>query len=251
MTKLAHKIFGQGPDLVLLHGWGMHSGIWQPVLDKLAANFRVMLIDLPGHGKSAGLPLQSFEKLVDEIIEIAPESANWAGWSLGGQFATSAATRFPDRVEKLMLVASNPCFEQRDDWPYAMQPEQLQKFADGLASDWNKTIQRFIALQFLDSAVSKLQLRQLQSEMTALPPDITALHAGLELLRSLDLREELVRVQQPVQAVLGKQDRLVPLEIKNFFSAAGIETRIIENAGHAPFVSCPDEFAELAKRFFS
>lgn len=250
MTKLAHKICGQGPDLVLLHGWGMHSRIWQPVLDRLATDFRVMLVDLPGHGESVGLPLQPFEKVVDEILEIAPECAGWVGWSLGGQFAISVAERFPERVNKLMLVASNPCFQQRDDWPNAMHPERLEQFANGLESDWKKTIQRFLALQFLGSDISKSQLRQLQYEMTALPPDIDALRAGLELLRSLDLREELVRIQQPVQAILGGLDRLVPLQIKDFYAKAGIETHIIESAGHAPFVSCPDKFSELLKRFF-
>jgi len=250
MTKLAYKIFGQGPDLVLLHGWGMHSGIWQPVLDKLTSDFRVMLVDLPGHGESVGLPLQLFEKVVDQILEIAPDCAGWVGWSLGGQFAISAAERFPERVDKLMLVANNPCFQLRDDWPYAMRPEQLEQFANGLEADWEKTIQRFLALQFLGADISKPQLRKLQYEMSALPPDIEALRAGLALLRSLDLHEELIRIQQPVQAILGGLDRLVPIQLKNFYAEAGIETHIFNRAGHAPFVSCSDEFATMLKRFF-
>ena len=43
---------GQGPELVLLHGWAMHSGIWGGVVDVLASEFRVNLVDLPGHGQS-------------------------------------------------------------------------------------------------------------------------------------------------------------------------------------------------------
>ena len=250
MTKLAHKIFGEGSDLVLLHGWGMHSGIWRPVLDQLTTDFRVMLVDLPGHGESVGLPLQPFEVVVDEILAIAPERSNWVGWSLGGQFAINAALRFPERVKNLMLVACNPCFQQRDDWPDAMQPEQLEMFATGLESDWKQTIQRFLALQFLGVDFSKPHLRQLQSEITACPPDMKALHAGLALLRSLDLRKDLIRIQQPVQAILGRLDRLVPIALKDFYAKAGIETHVIDSAGHAPFVSCPDEFTNLLKRFF-
>ena len=43
---------GKGPDLVMLHGWGMHAGVWRLVSTSLAANFRVHTVDLPGHGQS-------------------------------------------------------------------------------------------------------------------------------------------------------------------------------------------------------
>ena len=46
------EIHGDGPDLVLIHGWAMHGGIFAPLLDALAARFRVHLVDLPGHGCS-------------------------------------------------------------------------------------------------------------------------------------------------------------------------------------------------------
>ena len=47
------KQMGQGPDLVMLHGWSMHSGVWQPLAELLAKQFTLHLIDLPGHGQSA------------------------------------------------------------------------------------------------------------------------------------------------------------------------------------------------------
>ena len=48
---------GAGPDLVLLHGWAMHSGIWRDVRERLARHFRLHLVDLPGHGRSDPPPL--------------------------------------------------------------------------------------------------------------------------------------------------------------------------------------------------
>ena len=50
---------GDGPDLVLLHGWGMHGGVWDELVPRLAARFRVHVPDLPGHGRSTACGLGS------------------------------------------------------------------------------------------------------------------------------------------------------------------------------------------------
>ncbi|NNG13616.1 MAG: alpha/beta fold hydrolase, partial [Gammaproteobacteria bacterium] len=50
--KLYSETIGHGPDLVLLHGWGAHSGVWAGMREALAENFSVTCIDLPGHGRS-------------------------------------------------------------------------------------------------------------------------------------------------------------------------------------------------------
>ena len=54
--SLFHAVRGQGQPLVLLHGWAMHAGIFGPLLDTLADDFELHLVDLPGHGRSAGAP---------------------------------------------------------------------------------------------------------------------------------------------------------------------------------------------------
>ena len=52
-TKLHWQSFGQGPDLVLLHGWGMNGAVWQQTVESLQPYFRVHVVDLPGYGHSA------------------------------------------------------------------------------------------------------------------------------------------------------------------------------------------------------
>ena len=57
-------IIGQGQPLVLIHGWGMHSGVWQPLVKRLSANYMLYLVDLPGMGSSR--PVESDgERLVN------------------------------------------------------------------------------------------------------------------------------------------------------------------------------------------
>ena len=72
---------GQGPDLVLVHGWSMHSGVWQPLVDLLAEHFSCHLVDLPGHGQSDWHE-GDFElsTLLAKLAEALPEKAIWLGW---------------------------------------------------------------------------------------------------------------------------------------------------------------------------
>ena len=90
---------GSGAPLLLIHGWGMHGGVWEEVAQKLAADFRVHSVDLPGYGKSAriDLPPQGrwrwpplrISRFVDEIVELLAtqfsEPLTVCGWSLGGR----------------------------------------------------------------------------------------------------------------------------------------------------------------------
>ena len=89
--NLKISTYGQGPDLVLLHGWAMHSGIWGRLVDVLASGFRVNLVDLPGHGVNRHVPLSGDLNEVAELILSAVPPAIWIGWSLGG-LVTLAAT---------------------------------------------------------------------------------------------------------------------------------------------------------------
>jgi len=52
MSGLYVEQRGQGPDLVLLHGWGLNLRVWDTLTDELASGFRVIAVDLPGHGRS-------------------------------------------------------------------------------------------------------------------------------------------------------------------------------------------------------
>ena len=67
MNRLHVERMGAGPDLVMIHGWAMHSGIWNGVRDLLAARYRLHLVDLPGHGQSPAWASYSFEEITDSV----------------------------------------------------------------------------------------------------------------------------------------------------------------------------------------
>jgi len=243
---------GSGPDLVLIHGWGLHGGIWDEFVPLLETDFRVTCVDLPGHGRSGWQDESTLDAMVDALLDALPRPAAWLGWSLGGLLASRAAVVQPARVNALVMLASTPCFVRRPGWQSAMLPALLDTFATELQADYSRTLNRFLSLQVRGSAQANQALKILRGKLLAHgEPSTAALQAGLDILRSSDLREQVCAIQCPVMLLMGERDTLVPVnagrESANLFPDARLE--VVEGAGHAPFISQPDVVATLVRDF--
>jgi pimeloyl-[acyl-carrier protein] methyl ester esterase len=243
---------GHGPDLLLLHGWAMHSGVFAALADRLAARFTVHLVDLPGHGHSrdSGLPLAP-GPVVEALVERVP-GALWAGWSLGGLFALHAAATRPSAVRGLAMICSSPRFVRGEDWPLGMSPEIFRGFALGLRSDWRATLERFIALEAFGSDDARHEMRVLRNEVFARgEPAAHVLADGLDLLETVDLRGVLPALPMPTLWLAGRRDRLVDPHAMRAAAAQvpRADTVVVEHAGHAPFLTHADEVAAAVEGF--
>ncbi|HQT27453.1 MAG TPA: alpha/beta fold hydrolase, partial [Burkholderiales bacterium] len=138
--KLHVESEGNGRDVVLLHGWGMHGGYWKDVSEKLSERFRVHLVDLPGHGFSG----YREGDWVEMLAEAVPFEISLCGWSLGGQLAMEWAFRYPGRVKKLALVSTTPCFVSKEDWIHGISEELFEGFLKGIEKDAEATLKRFL-----------------------------------------------------------------------------------------------------------
>jgi pimeloyl-[acyl-carrier protein] methyl ester esterase len=251
-VSLYIDIRGSGPDLVMLHGWGLHGGLFGPVIAPLAERFRLHLIDLPGHGRSPILSGDyTLANVADAIAREVPAGAAWLGWSLGGRIALTAAAAGA-AIDKLLLVGTNPCFTQRPDWAHAMPETELEQFAVSLRENYKATLLRFLAVQSRGSERAREELRSLRESLFAHgEPDPQALAGGLELLRSVDLRPALARIAQPTLVLHGERDTLAPLAAAEY-TAAQLphgQLQVIAGAGHAPFLSHPQQFLAAIETF--
>ena len=238
---------GAGPDLVLLHGWGLHGGAWQSLAPRLAASFRIHLVDLPGHGHSRDTPFGTLDEVVDAVAACTPAGAKVCGWSLGGLVALRLATRHPERVAAIALVSSTPCFTRRDDWPHGMAPETLEAFAGGLRAEPAKTIRSFVNLNALGGPHARDRMRELAALLAARgTPPSPALAAGLALLHDTDLRDEVASIDRPAVVIHGGRDVLTPVGAGRWLAGRLPFARLVEiaEAAHLPFVSHPDTVAE-------
>src|SRR4051812_20015701 len=234
---------GSGADLVMIHGWAMHAGIFAGFSRALAPHFRLHLVDLPGHGFSrddAGSldPIECARRIAEEVPR-----AIWLGWSLGGLVAMRAALD-TQKVRGLVLISSSPHFVVGKDWTFGVAPSVFAEFGAGLAEDYRGTIERFLALETLGAVHARAVLRALKADVFARgEPAMSALTEGLRVLDATDLRSDLSRIRVPSLWIAGRRDRLVDPDAMKW-AAERSGGRYVEcNSGHAPFLGHADVLA--------
>ena len=252
MSLLHVESQGSGAPLLLIHGWGMHGGMWGQVATQLAQTHRVYSVDLPGHGASVTTAPYQLDALVAQLSARFTEPLTVCGWSLGGQIALRWAQLHPAQINKLILVATTPCFAQRVDWECAMPSDTLQEFATALLQNYSLTLRRFLALQVRGSEQERELLVALRAQLFSHgEPNVEALKGGLEILRDTDLRASLAQVLQPTLLLAGERDTLTPLAAMKYLRDTMPDARLeaIKGAAHAPFLSHQDEFLKHLMRF--
>lgn len=251
MSGLHVESHGHGPDLVLLHGWAMHGGVFEPIRASLGAHYRLHLVDLPGHGRSRADGRFALAPIAAELAQRFP-SAHWLGWSLGGLLACQLALDHPQSARSLTLVGASPRFTVGDDWPCAVAPAVFEQFAEALANDVTRTLERFLALETLGAEHAQDErhwLRQLLRSVA--PPSARILSDGLAILQATDLRPRLPQLACPSLWIGGRRDRLVPPEALQRAAelAPGGRGLIIDATAHAPFIGQPQPFADVVAGF--
>nr|WP_275659011.1 pimeloyl-ACP methyl ester esterase BioH [Shewanella sp. Isolate11] len=240
------ETIGQGHPIVMLHGWGVNSAVFNPLHADLA-DYQVHYVDLPGFGDSKTVE-GDIDTWVDSIMAQVPEKAIWAGWSLGGLVATRAAIRHPQRVKALLTIASSPCFMAREaeGWP-GIAPQVLAQFGQQLDQDLAKMVERFLAIQAMGSETAKQDIKQLRDLVLAKPlPDAIALKQGLQMLAEVDLRPQLDQLMLPWLRVWGRLDGLVSRRVPPLMPKPNdlINDVTLTKASHAPFFSHRQAFSE-------
>ncbi|OCH11979.1 pimeloyl-[acyl-carrier protein] methyl ester esterase [Aliivibrio sp. 1S165] len=252
-TSLYWQTEGEGSDLVLIHGWGMNGAVWMPIVAQLRSKYKVHTVDLSGYGYSADLGSADFDKMVEQVLDQAPEKAAWLGWSLGGLIATQAALVSPERVSQLITVASSPCFSAEKGWR-GIKPAVLSLFTEQLKDDFKLTVERFMALQAMGSPNAKQDIKQVKQAVFSRPaPNQAALATGLTILADIDLREHLSQLTMPVCRMYGRLDGLVPVKVAHDMDELiphSVKV-VFDQASHAPFISHSDEFIMELHRFLA
>jgi 4,5:9,10-diseco-3-hydroxy-5,9,17-trioxoandrosta-1(10),2-diene-4-oate hydrolase len=261
-----------GSPVLLLHGIGAFSETWLMNFDALSRTHRVFALDLPGHGLSDRPPhpytIEYFTQFIDAFVTSCRlDRVHLVGNSFGGGIALRYASVFPQKTNKLVLVA-NPGFSRELSLPLRLVGIPIiGKIL--LRSRRNEESRRNRSMAILkgmlhdtDSVdlILKEILIDMYSRMGAIPHGGWAVHDILRRYTNLSgikprFMDEFRRVVQDVQAetliVWGKNDRVIPSEHavlgkKNMLHA---ELHTIGKCGHMPQVEHPDEFNRVVLEF--
>lgn len=250
----------QGDDfcpttLLMIHGFGGSSVLWQQQVDYLLPDYRVLRVDLPGHGQSSWLPVHLDALAVDLKFLLETLKINYVAVvasSFGGMVTLKLFDYDPYRIHRMVLVGALPRFARDHDYPAGLDITKIRKLSGQFDGDYASVLDMFFRSLFSRQDREEAHFTQVRALWKQVPlPQQAALKYFLDVLEQEDLRELLIKIQCPVQIIHGTEDMICPSAmmpwLKDAFDNARVDT--IEGAGHLPFLSRPDDFNAHLERF--
>jgi 2-succinyl-6-hydroxy-2,4-cyclohexadiene-1-carboxylate synthase len=253
------EIVGDGPPVVLLHGFTGSTASWTPLRAVLQATHRVVSVDLPGHGRSSTPTAPerlALPRLADDLARVLDllgvARSAMLGYSLGGRAALHFAVRHPDRLTALVLESASPGI--------ADPAERARRIAsDGeLASEIEREgidafVRRWESLAMWESQAglpahlrAALRAQRLANDPHALATSLRGAGAGA----TPALSAETLSIPVPTLLIAGSLDAKY-LAIARHLAGVipGARLAVVDGAGHAVHLERPDEFAVLVRDF--
>lgn len=242
-SKIFFNAFGQGQPLILLHGWGVDSQIWEPTIPDLSSSFQVITFDFPGFGQS-DLPAQTwslddYAEILKKIIEeLKLKNPILLGHSFGGRVAIKFSTTHPQEIKKLILVSSA-----------GIKPKQgISWWSFFLTAKACKLIFKIPPLSFFFPKVRRFlyQATKRTDYLNSGQMKETFLKVAKE-----DLTPLLTNIPVPTLIVWGEKDQELPLKFAQILldQIPKAELHLLKNSGHFPFLDEPQKFTQIIKDF--
>ena len=239
--SLSARGVGSRPSLVLIHGAGGNHLAWPSSLRRLPG-WNVLAVDLPGHGRSAGLGQQSIQRYADQLVNFLTGVNLYqvvlAGHSMGGAIALQVALDQPSLVAGLGLISTGAYLGV----PQAM----LENVADPLTLP--QALALFQSLAFSPETAPGL----VEQSMRLMQEGRSSVLAGDWLAcAAFDLSERAAQISCPSWVAVGADDRLTPLPYAHFLAASLPNARleVFAGAGHMLIVEKPAELAQSLGEF--
>jgi pimeloyl-ACP methyl ester carboxylesterase len=250
--RLSYTLEGKGPNIVLIHGFLENALIWSDFSKKLSADFRVLSVDLPGHGNS-----ELYEKpftmckyaqsVLDIMNEEHIEKAFMIGHSMGGYVCMAFVENFPERLSAFCLFHSIPFADT--DQKKDSRNELIKKLKLGKKDE--------ICDLHMINVFAKDTAKDFQSEiqtasMHAKEISTEGIIASIETMRDRKDRSKLLKnAMLPFLYVLGLKDSFIPNNILEFIDMPQkSEILRLEDSGHMGMIEEKEKSADAIRSFY-
>jgi pimeloyl-ACP methyl ester carboxylesterase len=258
---------GQGPALLLIHGIGDRSDTWYDLIPTLAKSHTVIAPDLLGHGRSekprADYSVAAYANAMRDLLSVLGiDRATVIGHSLGGGVAMQFAYQYPERCERLVLVATGGIGREVNPVLRLASAPNADLLLPLLGVPGMKRVGiRLMRLLKMVGTDLGRDADQLQRVWDALP-DATARRAFVRTLRAVvDWRGQVITMLDrcyltrgmPTLLVWGTRDAIVPYAHAGLAHAAmpGSRLEVFEGAAHFPHQSDPERFVRVLRDFLT
>ncbi|WP_034091802.1 alpha/beta fold hydrolase [Streptacidiphilus albus] len=246
-----------GPVVLLAHGFGCDQNMWRLVLPALARDFRVVLFDYVGSGRSdpgawSEERYSSLEGYARDVTEVCAEldlrDVVFVGHSVSAMVGVLAAARAPERFSALVMVAPSPCYIDEEGYRGGFSAEDIGELLESLESNylgWSATMAPVI----MGNGDRPELGEELTASFCATDPDMARVFARTTFLS--DSRRELKTVAVPTLVLECAQDVIAPREVGAYVQAAIPGSRLVtlDATGHCPQLSAPQATAEAIVDF--
>lgn len=238
----------QRKNLIFIHGLGFNKKIWFFLKEKLKSNFKIYTINLPIPIKKNNFYIE-LNNFINIKISQIPYNSILIGWSIGGILATLLAIRNQKKILSLITIASSPCFMKKNSWP-GMNNAQIKKLKKELIYNYKNSIKNFINLQ--KNEQNKKYIKILKKKITSIAqPKIISIKFNIKILKKIDLRNLITKINIPMLRIYGEFDVIVPKKISYILNNLLHDNNsyIIKKSNHAPFISHFNEFNNIFFKF--
>jgi len=205
-TKIAYSDYGKGTAIILLHGYLENQDMWAAFVPFLTKKYRVVTIDLLGHGQTECLgyvhSMEDQAEMVHEVLaELRIRKAAFVGHSMGGYVALAYAELYPETIKALVLLNSTSRADSED------RKANRDRAIKAVKKDYTSFIRLSIANLFSDDNREKLVEEIEQVKVEALKTPLQGVIAALEGMKIRKDREVLLHFgPYPIMLILGKKD---------------------------------------------
>ncbi len=253
--RLHYQEVGSGHPLVLVHGFGQHSGAWMEAADALGRFFRVLVPDMRGCGQSeAAAPGFTTRDLASDVValldHLALPRAHFAGWSLGGAVGLEFGIGHADRLTSLALHSSFAGGRAAYQKNWIAMRKQIILSGDR-ELDMATRIIGFFSPEFVNEHPERIEEFRRRDAANAYPGTEAGLTGQNMAAQQHEARDRLHLIETPTLITVGSADRTtLPAASKVMHEKIkGSELVIFDNAGHFPAFQAFDEFISVSLGF--
>ncbi len=231
---------GQGETIVFLHGSGSNTRMWDKQRDSLRSSMEVVLVDLPGHGKSPGDGCESVEEYRDEVYgairKLGVGRCYLAGHSLGGAIALSLALSHHEVVTGLVLIGTGA------------KLRVLPQILEDIKKDKEHTLDSVVTLAFSKKTSPALK-KEAFDEMMRCGAEV--IYKDFDACDRFNVMDSIASLMVPALIVCGTDDSLTPQKYSRYLNEAieGSRLVLIEDAGHMVMREKPEEVNRAVEEF--